>query len=76
MRRTDLLARIHCLVMDGGMEILSLAQDSIDFGRGARPLQGGVGGKLIPPHRPPRGAPRSEAEGLEGGTTGGWKKPA
>jgi len=31
----------------------NLVEDSLDLGRGARPLQGGVGGKLISPHCPP-----------------------
>jgi hypothetical protein len=36
--------------------------------------EGGAGGRLSSPRRPPRVAPRSEAEGLEGGTTGGLRE--
>ena len=35
---------------------------------------GGCGGSAHAPRRPSREAPRSVAEGLEGGTIRGWKK--
>jgi len=45
-------------------EVKTRAQDSLSFGRGARPSRGGFGGTtFVPPESP-----------LAGGTIGGWKE--